>query len=78
MPATSGWAPIDQAPKDRLLLLLLPPQAARRIVIGRWEHAVHSDRLRPYWTNDLEGSLGVRWVRDNQPTHYRLLPGTEA
>ena len=69
------WQPISTAPKDGSeVVLFIPGDHNRHVVIGSWDDAQYSRRPRPYWTSDGARIWGVRWSRDNQPTHWMPLP----
>jgi len=73
---TQGWQPIESAPKDMNILLLLPPAFdgdTSRVHVGRWSDDKYAMNPRPYWRNDREGSLGTRWTRNYPPTHWMPL-----
>lgn len=69
-----GWLPIEQAPKDRAILLWILCGNSSRPVIGWWWGDKHNRTPRPYWTNSDERSLGITWCRTNPPTHFQYLP----
>jgi hypothetical protein len=66
------WEPIDTAPKDRRILLFVPP---RDYHIGQWDDDRYAlKKPRPYWTSSLERVMGRKWMRDNPPTHWMEIP----
>ncbi len=69
------WKPISEAPKDRRILLFRP-KSFHKIVVGKWEDERFHNNPKPYFSNDREVLEGKRSVRENQPTHFMLLPET--
>jgi len=70
------WQPIETAPKNVRILLWYPVSifTGINIVAGKWDTDKWAVKPRPYWSNDLEQLRGVRSTRENQPTHWMLLP----
>ncbi len=66
-----SWQPIETAPKTHAVLLWLP---MGRPVVGYWEKQGYYKNPRPYWKSSDEYLFGIRWSRDNQPTHWMPLP----
>lgn len=62
---------IESAPKDGSSILLFMGGSWHR---GRWVPQKYHDNPKPYWGCDMESALGIRWCRDNQPTHWMPLP----
>ena len=61
------WQPIDTAPKNIVLLLRGPSWVS----CGKWDADKYARRPKPFWNSDLAGkSFGLRWQRENQPTHW--------
>jgi hypothetical protein len=70
-----GWKPIENAPKDCRILLLLPCAISQsRVVIGSFNEDKYANLPRPYWNHELSRVFGVKSTRDNQPTHWMPLP----
>ena len=72
-----GWRPIEWAPKDRDVDLLMPVEAfgERRMYPGKWDDDRYAKKPRPYWGAPLVELLwGVRFMRQHQPTHFRPRP----
>lgn len=63
---TTGWLPIETAPKDgtRVLVWAAP---SRRVIIGAFDG---SNRVRAPWRHRAIGGPSI-WPR---PTHWRPLP----
>ena len=72
-----GWRPIEFAPKDREVDLLMPLEAfgELRMYPGEWDSDRYARTPRPYWTSFIVARLwGIRFMRANQPTHFRPRP----
>ncbi len=72
-----GWRPIEFAPKDRDVDLLMPLEAfgELRMYPGEWDSDRYARTPRPYWTSFIVARLwGIRFMRANQPTHFRPRP----
>lgn len=68
-----GWRPIEFAPKDREVDLLMPLEAfgELRMYPGEWDSDRCARTPRPYWTSFIVARLwGIRFMRANQPTHF--------
>lgn len=65
------WKPIETAPNDRRVLLFFPehPEWAR-VQGGKWSDDRYAKRPRPRWDADKDYLLGMRWTRENPPTHW--------
>lgn len=70
------WQHIGTAPKDGTKVMLYNPMGYERtrITIGWFYEDKYAKRPRPYWTNDSERLHGIRYTRENQPTHWMPLP----
>lgn len=72
-----AWRPIEFAPKDREVDLLMPLEAfgELRMYPGEWDSDRYARTPRPYWTSFIVARLwGIRFMRANQPTHFRPRP----
>lgn len=67
------WQPIETAPKDGKILLLM----GDTIHIGYWSDEKYAARPKPYWAT-VASWFGVTWMRNNQPTHWMPLPAAPA
>lgn len=73
-----GWEPIETAPRDgTLVLLLLPPDPYPHdeVVLARWsdESGTPPGPNGPFgW--DIAGPLGGMWMAEREPTHWLPLP----
>jgi hypothetical protein len=70
------WQPIETAPKDGTNVLLL--LASGRRTVGGWEAQKYYLKPVPYWRTEFGYLAGVKWDRDNQPTHWMPLPDPPA
>jgi len=68
------WKPIDTAPKDRRILLLIPMVDDPLVVCGQWNRDSYKNKPRPHWENDQSYLRGALWTRAAQPTHWMELP----
>ena len=68
----SDWKPIESAPKDGGSILLYCPLMG--VCVGYYIDNKMSKRPRPYWSHVAEQIHGIRAIRDDQPTHWKLLP----
>lgn len=66
-----NWQPIETAPKDKDILLFCPRLG---VVRGCWNDCSNDKSPKPYWTNDRADIFGVRYTRNDQPTHWMHLP----
>lgn len=69
----SGWRPIETAPKDGTKVMLLCPRFGV-CAPGEWDTNEFNKKPKPYWTHWGERIWGVKWIRDDQPTHWQPLP----
>lgn len=63
--AAGPWLPIEEAPKDGTELLLCWMHIKRRSV-GMWH-------IRGYWSSWWGAAAGLRWSRDNPPSHFAFI-----
>lgn len=73
------WLPIDDAAKEMgRVLLRYPPHydgGDERIVVGQWVDDRRVKKPRQFWASDILQSMGLKWSRENQPTHYQPIVG---
>jgi hypothetical protein len=65
------WRPIDTAPKDHRIRLLLP---SGREVHGQWSDDRHAKKPRPFWEYEGGGCPRISEMRERQPTHWMPIP----
>ena len=71
----SEWKPIETAPSDGQRIQLV---RGGRYDIGRFDDERYIRKPKPYWASYLNHYLGVRWARDNYPTHWMPIPDLPA
>lgn len=65
------WMPIESAPKDKSVLLLM---GGKFPSVGQWDSQPFNYRAHPYWRSERGHIFGKTWDRENQPTHWMPLP----
>jgi hypothetical protein len=65
------WRPIDTAPKDHRIRLLLP---SNKEVHGQWSDDRHAKKPRPFWKYEGGGCPRTSNMRTSQPTHWMPIP----
>ncbi len=64
-----NWQPIETAPKDGRRIIV---SCDGRVRTAYWTDNGEARRPKPYWYYD--SAMGVKWVRNNPPTHWMPLP----
>jgi len=67
----NDWQPIETAPRDGSSVIVFGP-AMNKPTLGHWDAERYSRNPKPHW--EWAPYFGVRWNRDNQPTHWMPLP----
>ncbi|MND69712.1 hypothetical protein D3C80_612000 [compost metagenome] len=72
----AGWRPIETAPKDESIIMLFRADEKHwaSISTGYFKNDRFARNPKPYWGGPHERSLGIRWYRENPPTHWMPLP----
>lgn len=76
----AGWRPIETAPKDESIIMLFRADEKHwaSISTGYFKNDRFARNPKPYWGGPHERSLGIRWYRENPPTHWMPLPAAPA
>jgi Protein of unknown function (DUF551) len=72
----SEWQDIESAPKDGSYMLMYFPEVGYRsesIRVGFFDADKYAKKPKPYFRG-IGNPLGVKYERDNQPTHWMPLP----
>jgi hypothetical protein len=67
----SEWMPMEAAPKDIRVLMLL---GNNYVTIGKWSDDSYAKKPKPYWSTDWGMVFGKLAERNNQPKAWMPLP----
>ncbi len=66
---------MEAAPRDRRILVLRPDGD---IGIAKWDLNQYHNKPSPYWADERQRWLGVKWCRENPPIAWtELVPDNE-